>query len=321
MAFVFTWPAGQSQTKRTRALFLAVCTFAATFATSASARSILSPAGPIADGERLILLDSLGIMLAIVVPTIVATILFAWWFRASNTAATYRPGWQYSAKLEALVWSIPALVVLFLGGLAWIGSHTLDPAKPIAPAKRTLEIQVVSLDWRWLFIYPKQHVATINRLVIPVGTPVHLQITSASVMNVFFVPRLAGEMYSMNGMVTQLNLQADQVGAFPGLSAQFSGDGFSEMHFDAVTVPASQFDAFLAHARAGNSRLDEAAYRSLSHQSHDGQARLFGDVADGLFDEIATLRLPPGEGPVPTSESASEMTMENTMTNMAMGGH
>jgi cytochrome o ubiquinol oxidase subunit 2 len=289
--------------------------------TSGCARSVLDPAGPVADGERLILLDSLGIMLTIVVPTIGATILFAWWFRASNKAATYRPDWQYSGKLEALVWSVPALVVLFLGGVAWIGSHTLDPARPIASTKRTLEVQVVSLDWRWLFIYPQQHVATINRLILPVGTPVHLSITSASVMNVFFVPRLAGEIYSMNGMVTRLNLQADRTGMFPGLSAQFSGDGFSGMHFDTVAVTPAQFVLFVSQARADDHRLDDATYRALSRQSHDGRVRLFGSVSDGLFDEIVSLKLPSGEGPQPQSPSVTKMTMRHDMENMAMGEH
>jgi len=311
----------KQRVRKARAAF-ALGTFAliVTFATSASATSILDPAGPIADGERLILLDSLGIMLAIVIPTIGATLLFAWWFRASNTSATYRPDWQYSSRLEVIVWSIPALVVLFLGGLAWIGSHTLDPARPIAPVQRTLEVQVVSLDWRWLFIYPRQHIATINQLVLPVGRPVHLQITSASVMNVFFVPRLAGEMYAMNGMVTQLNLQANEIGSFPGLSAQFSGDGFSGMHFDTVVVKGSQFGAFAAQVRAGNSRLDKPAYRLLSHQSRDERVYFFSDVADGLFNEIATLAIPPAAGPEPPTPQ-SKVSMENTMTTMAMGRH
>jgi cytochrome o ubiquinol oxidase subunit 2 len=265
--------------------------------------TILSPAGPVAGGESLILLDALGIMLVIVVPTILATLFFAWWFRASNRAATYRPTWAYSGKLEVLVWAIPALVVLFLGGVAWIGSHDLDPAKPIASPKQPLEVEVVSLDWRWLFIYPAQHIATINQLVVPVGTPVHLRLTSASVMNVFFVPRLAGEIYTMNGMVTQLNLLGSRTGTFPGLSAQFSGDGFAGMSFDAVVATPDQFAAFVERAHAAPGKLDGAAYRLLSQQSHDRRVQTFGSVSDGLFDDIATLRLPPGSGPAPVSDT------------------
>ena len=309
----------ERRTARATVFLLAALVLSATLAPSAFARSILDPVGPIAAGEKLILLDALGIMLAIVVPTIGATLLFAWWFRASNTAATYRPDWQYSGKLEVVLWSIPALVILFLGSLAWISSHTLDPARPIATANRTLEVQVVSLDWRWLFIYPQQHIASINSLVLPVGTPVHLRITSASVMNVFFVPGLAGEMYAMNGMVTQLNLQADQLGKIPGLSAQFSGDGFAGMHFDTDVVRGPQFAAFVAQADGSDSRLSETTYRTLSRQSHDGQVRLFSNVSDGLFDRIATLKIPPGEGPEPIE--ASEAEAEKSITSMAMGGH
>src|SRR3984885_84273 len=194
--------------------------------------AVLSPAGPIGAANRTILLDALAIMLAIVVPTIVAILAFAWWFRASNTRARRQPGFTYSGRVELIVWSIPALVVFFLGGIAWIGSQLLDPARPIASTTKPLEIQVVSLDWKWLFIYPEQGVASMNYLVAPAGVPLHFRITSASVFNVFFVPRLGSEIYSRYGMTTQLNLQADRPGIYHGLSAHFSGDGFSEMAFD-----------------------------------------------------------------------------------------
>src|SRR5271156_380592 len=169
----------------------------------------LSPAGPIGAADRTILLDALAIMLAIVVPTILAILAFAWWFRDSNPRARRQPTWSYSGRIELIVWSIPALVVFFLGGIAWIGSHLLDPARPLSSGAKPLEIQVVSLDWKWLFIYPEQGVASVNELVAPAGVPLHFELTSASVFNVFFVPRLGSEIYSMYGMVTQLNLQAD----------------------------------------------------------------------------------------------------------------
>ncbi len=277
-------------------MVLGLCVIGLT--TSGCGQGILAPVGPIADGERLILLDALGIMLLIAVPTILATLWFAWWFRASNRAALYRPSWAYSDKLEVIVWAIPALVVLFLGGVAWIGSHQLDPARPITSAVRPLEIQVVSLDWRWLFIYPDQHIATINRLVIPVGTPVHFRITSSSVMNVFFVPRIGSEIYAMNGMATQLNLLARDVGRFPGLSAQFSGDGFSDMEFNTDVVSNQGFQDFVAGASASPNRLDEAEYSALSRQSRSTEVKLFGKVASGMFDDIVSRRLPPGRGPM-----------------------
>src|SRR6185312_5603133 len=200
-------------------------------ALAGSGGGVLSPAGPVGKAEYTILLNSLAIMLAIVIPTMLTVIVFAWWFRAGNTRATYRPEWAYSGRLELLVWSIPSLVILFLGGVIWIGSHRLDPATPLRSARRPLQVQVISLDWKWLFIYPEQHIASINQLVAPVGVPLHFSLTSASVMNVFFVPQLGSMIYTMNGVVTQLHLQADRPGDFFGESAQFSGDGFPDMRF------------------------------------------------------------------------------------------
>jgi cytochrome o ubiquinol oxidase subunit 2 len=271
--------------------------------TSGCGQGILAPVGPVADGERLILLDALGIMLLIAVPTILATLWFAWWFRASNHAALYRPTWAYSDKLEVIVWAIPALVVLFLGGVAWTGAHQLDPARPIESPVRPLEVEVVSLDWRWLFIYPEQHIAAVNRLVIPVGTPVHFRITSSSVMNVFFVPRIGGEIYAMNGMATQLNLLARNVGRFPGLSAQFSGDGFSDMGFNTDVMSEKGFHDFVVNAKASPKRLDDAEYASLSRQSTSPEVKLFGKVTSGIFDDIVSRRLPPGSGPESTAQA------------------
>jgi cytochrome o ubiquinol oxidase subunit II len=263
--------------------------------------TVLSPIGPIGAAERTILLDSVAIMLAIVVPTISATLVFAWWFRAGNRRARYLPTWQYSGELELLVWSVPALVVLFLGGIAWTGSHDLDPAVPLStdtkPAAETLEIEVVSLDWKWLFIYPEQQIASINRLVVPTGVPLHLRVTSATVMNVFFVPRLGSEIYSMSGMATQLNLQADQPGTYPGLSANFSGDGFSDMSFALEAVDAGRFDSWTAATRNAGGPLNDAAYRGLLHQSDNIQPYTYRSVDAGLFNRIVSMQLPPGEGP------------------------
>lgn len=258
--------------------------------------AVLSPAGPIAAANRTILLDALVIMLAIVVPTAVATLAVAWWFRDSNPRARRLPAFTYSGRIELIVWSIPALVVFFLGGIAWIGSHLLDPARPLASKAAPLEIQVVSLDWKWLFIYPQQRVASINQLVVPAGVPLHFSITSASVFNVFFVPRLGSEIYSMYGMTTRLNLEADRPGVYPGLSANFSGDGFPDMAFDLRAVDAAQFAGWTRTAAASGPVLDEAAYRGLLKQDVL-PPRTYKAVAPGLFDAIVLGRLPPGEGP------------------------
>lgn len=261
------------------------------------ADSILSPAGPVGAGDRIILLDATVIMLAIVVPTMLATLAFAWWFRASNPRATYRPDWTYSGRLELLVWSIPTLVIFFLGGVIWIGSHELDPSGPVSSPAKPLEIDVVSLDWKWLFIYPQQGIASINRLVVPVNVPLRLRITSASVFNAFFVPRLGSQIYAMNGMTTRLNLMADKPGNFLGLSAQFSGDGFSDMAFDAIARPQPAFAQWVAEARARGPALDRAGYLSLLRQSRNVSPYTYRSIAPGLFDAIAARTLPQGEGP------------------------
>ena len=259
--------------------------------------SLFSPAGKIAESERIILLDSIAIMLAIVIPAIIVLFIFIWWFRASNLKAKRLPNWAYSGQLELLVWSIPLLVILFLGGIAWVSSHELDPAQPIDSKVKPMEVQVVALDWKWLFIYPEQNIASINKLVVPLGTPVHLRITSATVMNVFFVPRIASEIYAMNGMVTELNLEADKPGTYSGLSAQFSGDGFADMNFDFDAVTDEKFNNWVATAKSNGSVLDEQSYRKLLKQSQKEKAYTYGRVQPEIFESIVQQKLPPGDGP------------------------
>jgi cytochrome o ubiquinol oxidase subunit 2 len=264
---------------------------------------VLDPAGPISAGERVVLLDSLVIMLAIAVPTILATLAFAFWFRASNTRARYLPDFAYSGRLELIVWSIPALVIFFLGGIAWISAHLLDPAEPIKSRAAPLEVDVVSLDWKWLFIYPQQNIATINQMTVPAGVPLNLRITSASVFNVFFVPQLGSEIYSMYGMTSRLNLQADKPGVYLGMSAHFSGDGFPGMTFDVHAVPTQQFAEWVAAAHRDGPALDENAYRELLKQSQDVQPYTYKAVRAHLFEDIVDQKLPPGEGP-PSADAA-----------------
>jgi cytochrome o ubiquinol oxidase subunit II len=273
----------------------------------AGCSGVLDPAGPVGAGERLILFDSLAIMLAIVLPTIVATLVFAYWFRHANRRATYMPQWAYSGRLELLVWAIPALVILFLGGIAWTSSHLLDPAAEIASSHEPLDVEVVSLDWKWLFIYPHERVASVNRLMVPAGIPLRLRITSASVFNAFFVPRLGSQIYAMSGMVSRLNLQADHPGIYPGLSSQFSGDGFSGMSFEVRALPAAEFARWAEEVRGRGGALDEAAYRQLLQPSENVAPYTYRTVVAGLFDEIVSLRLPPGPGPPPAPSNASAL--------------
>jgi cytochrome o ubiquinol oxidase subunit 2 len=247
---------------------------------------VLDPRGPVASAERQILFNSLGIMLAIVIPTILATLGVAFWFRESNERAHFRPNFRYSGRLEMLVWSIPAMTVFLVGGVAWVGSHDVSPRKPIASTEKALRIQVASLDWKWLFIYPDYGVASVNQLTIPVGTPVSLELTSSGVMNSFFVPQLGSQIYAMAGMITRLHLQADHPGTYRGFSAQFSGDGFSDMHFDADAVPDEKFAQWLDAARSAGPELDAKTYADLAKPSAAVAPFTYRSVAPGLFDSI-----------------------------------
>ncbi len=258
---------------------------------------VLDPQGLVGDGNRQILLNSLAVMLVIVVPTIIGALVFAWWFRASNSKARYRPGFTYSGRIELIVWSIPTLTILFLGGLIYYGSHALDPRRPLGPADKTLEIEAVALDWKWLFIYPAQRIATVNELTIPAGTPVRFRLTSASVMNVFFVPQLGSMIYAMNGMESELNLQADRPGELYGQGAHYSGSGFPGMNFTVHVVPAEAFSGWAAAVADGPGVLDAKSYRALALQSKDVPPSAYGEVQDGLFDAIVRQEIPPAPGP------------------------
>jgi cytochrome o ubiquinol oxidase subunit 2 len=271
---------------------------------SGCARSVLDPAGPVGADDATILIDATLIMLAIVIPTILLAFWMAWRYRASNTKAEYLPYWSYSGRIEAVVWSIPILTIMFIGGVIWIGSYRLDPFRPLPSKTPPLEVQVVSLDWKWLFIYPQQGIATVNQLVVPVGAPVHFSITSASVFNVFFIPRLGSMIYAMPGMVSQLNLQADRPAMLFGQSSHFSGDGFSDMQFQVRSVPASEFSAWAANARRAGAMLDQPAYAALARQSQNVRPVTYRGVDPQLFQAVATQRIAPGPGPAPEGAHA-----------------
>jgi cytochrome o ubiquinol oxidase subunit 2 len=267
-------------------------------------RGILDPVGPVAAAEKQILINSTAIMLAIIIPTMIATVAFAWWFRRGNKKAVYRPDWEYSGAVELVVWSIPALTVMLLGGIAWIGSHDLEPSKPLQSDVPPLNVEVVSLDWKWLFIYPDQGIATVNRLVVPAGTPVNFRLTSDTVWNVFFVPQMGTMIYTMPRMTTRLNLQADRPGVYEGISAHFSGDGFPGMKFDVHAVPRQQFAAWAEGARGQGALLDGRGYAELSKPTSYVKPMTYGAVAPGLFDAIVANRAP--AVPVQHNEPATE---------------
>jgi cytochrome o ubiquinol oxidase subunit 2 len=278
------------------ALFLAGC-----------GRGILDPVGPVGSAEKTILINSTAIMLAIVIPTIVATIAFAWWFRRGNSKAEYRPDWEYSGAIEMVVWSIPALTIMLLGGITWISSYDLEPSKPLTSAVKPVRVDVVSLDWKWLFIYPDQGIATVNQLVVPAGTPVNFRLTSATVWNSFFVPQFGSMIYTMPRMTTRLNLQADRQGVYDGLSSHYSGEGFSGMRFKAHVVPPQEFASWAQGALGKGQVLDAKTYANLSKPSSYVKPITYGAVAPGLFDAIVTgkaLEAPSQHNPPITEQGA-----------------
>jgi cytochrome o ubiquinol oxidase subunit 2 len=264
---------------------------------------VLDPQGPVAAAERLIMFNSTGIMLAIVIPTMLATLGVAWWFRSSNTRARYLPDFEYSGRLELLVWSIPIMTILVVGGVAWLSSYDLDPPKAIASAGKPVRVQVVSLDWKWLFIYPDEGIATVNQLTVPVGAPISFALTSSGVMNSFFVPQLAGQIYTMAGMTTRLHLRADHAGTYRGMSANYSGAGFSDMYFNVDAVAAERFAQWVAAARTAGPELDAQAYADLARPSQAVAPFSYRAVAPGLFNHILSAGM--GDGPSQLANPAS----------------
>jgi cytochrome o ubiquinol oxidase subunit II len=264
---------------------LLVCAMAGLLASCRQA-GIMDPRGPIAAQELLLLINTTEIMLVVVVPVILLTLGFAWWYRASNPRANHSPDWAYQGGVEFVVWSIPALIVILVGGVAWIGSHQLDPRAPIASTAKPIQVDVVSLDWKWLFIYPDQRIAAVNELVVPAGTPISFRLTSATVMNSFFIPQLGSQIYTMGGMTTHLNLLADGPGEYRGISAQFSGDGFADMQFQVKSVPSGEFDSWVAKVRGDGSALDDASYGALTKPSHAVPPTTYRSVDPALFERI-----------------------------------
>jgi cytochrome o ubiquinol oxidase subunit 2 len=247
---------------------------------------VLNPKGPIADAERGLLFDAFTVMMVVVVPVIVMGLLFAWRYRASNRNARYEPTWAYSVRIDAVVWLVPALIVIAVGVLVWRSTHKLDPYREIASQHPPLDIQVVGQDWKWLFIYPEQGIAVVNQMAIPIGRPISLRITSDTVMNSFYVPALAGQIYAMAGMQTRLQMLADQPGKFVGRNTQYSGSGFSDQYFEVLATSQAEFDAWVAKARQSPDKLDAATYVRLAQKSRKNPVAYYSTVEPRLFDSI-----------------------------------
>ena len=263
---------------------------------------LLHPSGVVAAQQGHLIVVSTVLMLLIVVPVIALTVIFAWRYRQSNNTASYTPDWDHSTQLELVIWAAPLLIIIALGALTWISSHTLDPYRPLrhldasrtmsAPVK-PLTIEVVALDWKWLFIYPEQGIAVVNEAAAPVDVPINFKITASSVMNSFFVPALAGQIYAMPGMQTQLNAVINRQGDYEGFSANYSGAGFSGMHFKFRGLSGSDFAQWVQSAKNGRRELNKEAYRQLETPSEREPIRRYSLVAPGLYDAILSQCVTP----------------------------
>lgn len=246
----------------------------------------LEPSGSIARDINELFWTTIALMSLVLVPVFTMTAWFCWQYRASNDQALYTPNWNRSYWLEWLVWLIPGLIITVLAGMTWIFSHRLDPYKPLPSNKPPLEIQVVALDWKWLFIYPQQNIAAVNELYFPVGRPLHFKITSATVMNSFFIPRLGGQIYAMAGMQTQLHLIADEPGHYFGENTQFSGRGFPYQNFLAMATGKQDFNAWVEQAKRSPHHLDRDSLDELAQPSIRHPVSYYGSVTPGLFEHV-----------------------------------
>lgn len=256
---------------------------------------VLKPAGDIALQQRDLVIAATVLMLLVIIPVIVLTLVFAWRYRESNKDAIYDPEWSHSTQLELVIWSVPLLIIIALGALTWIATHTLDPyrpieridsTRPVAADAETLQIEVVALDWKWLFIYPQYGVAAVNELAAPIDTPIKFHITASSVMNSFFIPALAGQIYAMPGMETQLHAVINKPGDYLGFSANYSGAGFSDMNFRFAGLSPEDFKAWIAKLKDSKQSLDDAGYQQLAEPSTREPVHHYAHVSDGLYHGI-----------------------------------
>lgn len=265
---------------------------------------VLNPSGDVALQQRDLLVRSTVLMLLIIVPVMALTVLFAWRYRASNKQARYEPDWHHSTRLELVIWAAPLLIIICLGALTWLGTHLLDPYRPLdriahgtpVPAEaKPLEVNVVALDWKWLFVYPEYGIATVNELAVPVNRPVAMRITASSVMNSLYIPNFAGQVYAMPGMETRLHGVLNKPGVSEGFSANYSGAGFSGMNFAVHSVSDADFDRWVDDIRAGQGKLTRNDYLELAKPSENEPARHYAQVDDQLYHDILNRCVEPGK--------------------------
>ncbi len=248
---------------------------------------VLDPKGQVGMDEKNLIILCTILMLIVVVPVIVLTLYFAWKYRASRDFEIYTPKWAHSTKIEAVVWTIPILIVISLSVITWRSTHALDPYSPLEGQGEHLTVEVVSLNWKWLFIYPEQGIATVNELVFPANKPVAFKITSESTMNSFFIPQLGSQIYSMAGMETKLHLIANEPGTYKGISSNYSGAGFTGMKFNAIATPTEgDFNDWVASVKQAQTALTPASYEQLAKQSENNPVTYYSNVSEGLFHDI-----------------------------------
>jgi cytochrome o ubiquinol oxidase subunit II len=256
---------------------------------------VMNASGDVAVQQGKLIAVSTWLMLLIIVPVMFLIVFFAWKYRQSNTEATYAPDWDHSTALELVIWSAPLLIIIALGAVTWISTHTLDPYRPlqrideqrtVAYRGKTLPVEVVALDWKWLFIYPEQGIAVVNEMAAPVDMPIDFKISASSVMNSFFVPALAGQIYAMPSMETKLHAVINKAGVYDGFSANYSGAGFSHMRFKFHGLDQAGFDAWIAKAKAEGKVLTRAEYMKLEQPSEKDPVQRYSGVDAGLFSAI-----------------------------------
>lgn len=248
--------------------------------------AILNPKGLIAEKQRNLIMFATLLSVIVVIPVFILTFTIAWKYRAGNIAARYTPDWDHNSKLEAVWWGIPIAIILVLSVVTWQSSHDLDPYKPLASTAKPVTIQVVALQWKWLFIYPEQQIATVNYVRFPAAAPVNFQITADAPMNSFWIPELGGQIYAMSGMSTKLHLMAGSVGSYNGSSANLSGKGFAGMKFVAESTSQADFDRWVAQAKTSPNRLDSAGYAVLHEPSENNPRATYSAAEHNLYDMV-----------------------------------
>ncbi len=299
--------------KKIHRVFAAVTPLcAAAFSGGCSNAILLHPQGPVGDAERFVIAAAFALMLVVVIPVFVMALWFSWKYRASNLKAIYLPKWGYSAKIDLAMWLVPVVIVTALGMLAWSETHRVDPFKPIEPGVKPISIEVVALDWKWLFIYPDHNIAAVNQLVFPAKVPLSFIITSDTVMCSFFIPQLGSQIYAMAGRQSRLHLLANEPGTYSGQNQQFSGQGFSDMNFKAIATSREEFESWVQKARQSPNKLDPARYEELEKPGSNCPVTYFSSIKPGLFDHIVSKYTSMGVNPGEMSKDPGSMHVETT---------